>query len=154
MSLLARYRKTGGFSQLVLLIESCEEHKRQEILTLVGQEDPGWAVLVRKKLLTVDKVFGWNDEVILEIVSRMPDRVLALALHILEESRREYVFSILLHIRSRNVREIFNEKLPSQGERHAASIKVLKLVRDLAHEGRVKLGQIDPNLELNDKLVA
>ncbi|MGE0632653.1 MAG: FliG C-terminal domain-containing protein [Pseudobdellovibrionaceae bacterium] len=154
MSLLSRYRKSGGFAQLVQLIESCDATKRAEILALVGVEDPGWAVLARKKILTTEKIFSWPMDVLLEVMTRVPDRTLALVIHTLKEEKREPIFSIIPHIRSRNIRSFYDEKVPSHAEQHAASIKVFKLVRDLETEGLLKISVIDPDLDLRDKLIA
>lgn len=154
MSLLSRYRKSGGFSQLVQLIEACDSTKKAEILSLVASEDPGWAVLARKKILTTDRIFNWPPEVILEVISRLQDRALALVIHTLKPEKREAIFALIPHIRSRHVRSIFDEKVPSTAEQHVASQKLYKLVRDLDHDGLLKLSIVDPALDLKDKLIA
>ena len=62
--MLSRFRKPGGFMQLLALIESCDPSKQKNLLSLVGPEDPGWAHLLKVKALTFDRIRSWPAPVL------------------------------------------------------------------------------------------
>src|SRR5687768_10826919 len=81
MSMLSRYRKQGGFQQLLQLIETCTSQKREQLLKLIEAEDPAWAKLINTKMVTLEKVFSWDASHVAEVTSQLVPRTLAVLLH-------------------------------------------------------------------------
>ena len=97
MSILSRYKKTGGFSQLLNLIETCGLKKRENLLKIIDQESSVWADEIKAKMVTIDKVFTWPDDEIMEIFASVQDVTLALSFQVLEVERREELLELVDH---------------------------------------------------------
>ncbi|HEX4922849.1 MAG TPA: FliG C-terminal domain-containing protein [Bdellovibrionales bacterium] len=150
MSMLARFKKPGGFIQLVNLIETCTDQKKEQLLKAVEGENPAWAKLLKEKLLTVDKVFSWPPEAVAEITTRLPERIVAIAMHGLKEDVRPKATFSMSHMKLRAVEEVFNGYKPNAGEISAAFLKIIMKARELEKGGELKLDKIDPNSSLTD----
>ena len=82
MSMLARYRKQqNGFEQLLQLIESSNAKKQETFFRLIDQEDRSWGALLRTKLLTIERLFAWEDSTVRVVLGLLPARLFAIALH-------------------------------------------------------------------------
>jgi flagellar motor switch protein FliG len=154
MSMLSRYRKVGGFHHLVNLVETCDPTKKRRLLSLIATEDPGWAVLVRQKALSVARIFSWPETFLNEFIGQVPDRIMAIALHEGTPADIEKILKLLPHSKAREVGDLFRDLQPTPAEQHAAAVKLVLMVRDWEREGKIKLSTVDPGLEVNDKLVA
>lgn len=86
MGMLDRYKKKGGFTQLLQLIETSGKAKQEQFLAIVAQESPAWETEIRKKTLTLDKVMTWNPTYLSEIFSRIQILTLASAFHGCEQA--------------------------------------------------------------------
>src|SRR5690349_9430773 len=109
MSMLNRFRKPGGFLQLLALIETCEPAKQKSLMHLVGTEDPGWAHLVKLKILTMERIFSWPQEILMEITPHLPDQVLAIAHQMatqLSPKAQEKWLNSLPSMKAREVKEM------------------------------------------------
>lgn len=151
MGMLDRYRKTGGFAQLLALIETCGPSKQEKFLEIVRSEDPRWADAVRTKMLDIDRIYGWSDETLAEIVGTLQDLTVAIALHGAPDSVKERINKMLTHGRKRKIDDLFGSNNPSPGELAATHIKIIETVRKMAHDGYLRFDKIDPQLYLDDK---
>ncbi len=161
MSTLEKFRKPGGFQELLLLVESSEPFKQNILLQLVGKEDPGWAYLLKLKAITFQRVLSWPQEVIMEITSPLPDHVLAAAYQLAEQlSQRdepplhEKWLQGLPSIKAKQILEMVHSQTSSAGEQSAAAIRVLQVVRDLESKGILRFSEFDPLLQIEEQLVA
>ena len=73
MGMIDRYRKTGGFVQLVALVETCPPAKQEKFLEIIKGEDARWSEAVRTKLLSMEKIYSWSNEVLAEIFGTLQD---------------------------------------------------------------------------------
>ncbi|MFN7262945.1 MAG: FliG C-terminal domain-containing protein [Pseudobdellovibrionaceae bacterium] len=154
MSMLSRFRKPGGFQQLLALIESCEADKQKSLLHLVAQEDPGWAFLVKSKVLTADKIFSWDSSHLMEILPQLPQRVLVAFYCFSDEQKQKLILRSLDSNLARKVQEEALENPAEPGELRSARIKLIQAVRSLEAEGKLRLSLIDPARVLDQRLVA
>ena len=152
MSILARYKKPGGFIQLLKLIETSQPVKQQKLLEAVEKEDPDWADLIRRKKLTVDMVLDWDKETQTKIYEYMnprhcatffknnggEDRVLEFREFFRLEKYNE-LFDLVEHIESLSPAEIF-----------AAENNLLETIRFLEEEKKLILRFIDPSLDTSE----
>src|SRR4051812_48060394 len=95
--MLDRYKKPGGFVQLLTLLETTPEPKREKFLALIKEEDAYWAEAVKKRLLNLRRILSWNPETLAEIVGNLQDLTLAIALHGLSEADRQLIYSHFSH---------------------------------------------------------
>ena len=105
MSMLSRYRKSGGFKQLLMLIETCGKQKQENFLKLIEAEDAKWAQAVKTKMLSMEKILSWDAEVLAEIFSRVQDLTMATAMHGLTEDDWKKISSTFSHSQIRKLEE-------------------------------------------------
>ena len=101
MSMLSRYRKSGGFVQILQLIETCGKKKQDNFLRMIEEEDPKWAEALQEKMLTMDKILDWDDNTVAEIFSRVQEMTLATAAHGFTPEQYEKVTKMFSHSQKR-----------------------------------------------------
>lgn len=151
-SLLVRYKRAGGFLQLVKLIEGFGKEKREKFLTILEQEDANWAGAVESKILSVDRIMGWNDIALQEIISRMHDKNMAAVLHGLPQEVRERVYGIVSEREKKRIQNAFEEINPGQGEISSSMVMLLEETRELIEKKYLKLEDVDPELAIPDDI--
>lgn len=147
MALLQRYRRKGGFEQLLKLIESSNPAKKASLLKLVEEEDAGWAEMIKMKSLDMDKIFSWDALFIKDIVYNINPRILGISLIGQDKSVHEKVASVMTEIKWVEVADYLGDDY-SDGERHAAQIQVIQTTRSLVEQGYIRFEDIDPKLVL------
>jgi flagellar motor switch protein FliG len=159
MSMLNRFRKPGGFQQLLLLLETCEPGKQQSLMKLLGSEDPGWAHLVKLKSLSFSRILSWPTEILMEITAPLPDRVLATIYFMAGDETRfgspplkEKWSQSMPSMKSREVQEMARTQSFSPAEQMAATIKLIQTVRELESKGQLRLASFDPALEIDKRI--
>lgn len=161
MSMLSRFRKPGGFQQLLFLIETCEPSKQRGLMQLVGKEDPGWAHLIKLKTLTFERVLSWPPEVLMEITPVLSDHILATAYQIAQQMSpqgkpqlHEKWLKGLPAIKAKEIHDFSQSQVFTQAEQATACIKVIQTVRDLEAKGMIRLAAFDPLLLVDERLTA
>ncbi len=161
MSTLGRFRKPGGFQQLLTLIETCDPSKQKNLLLLIGNEDPGWAHLVKVKALSFERVLSWPIEVLMEVTPPLPDNVLAASYKMAEllstpahPQLHEKWLKSIPSIKAREVQDLANLHTLSAADQTACVIKLLQTVRELEAKGVIKFSNFDPTLEVDRRLTA
>ncbi len=154
MGMLDRYRKKGGFRQLLQLIETCATAKQNQFMDIVKKEDPNWAKQISKKMLTMELIFSWPIEVVGEFAVEIPPRTLAIALKRVGPGALEKAIATLPHLKKREIEELFSSLTPNPNEIHAASIKVIEKVRQLIDNGKIRLERFAPDLALSEEEAA
>lgn len=155
MSTLARFKKPGGFAQLVHLIESCDAKKKESLLKVIETEDPTWAKLVKEKMLNIDMVMGWQIEITMEIVPHIPEKVLAVCMKGFKPEYQEKVYKCLPAIKQKTFKEMVEMTQTTPGQIESAYMSLLKKVRELDQKRIINIEKINPNLTLElEKKVA
>lgn len=158
MSMLDRYKKKGGFIQLLNLMETCGTQKQEKFLKMIEDEDMGWAEAVKAKMLTIKKIFGWDDNTVAEIVGTLNDMTVSLTLFGVDADAKEKILKTLNHSRKRKIEEDMAERKPTPAEISTAFVQVLTQVRKMIADGFLYLEKVDPamvvNSEFEDQLLA
>jgi hypothetical protein len=154
MSTLDRFKKVGGFFQLLSLIEGCSPDKQRSLLHLVALEDPGWALLVKQKALRFEKVMSWPSESLALIAPHIPDPLAATLLHCLNPALQTKWLEAFGNIRGRQIQYLSSNLNVSSGEKSSATIRLIQTIRELDYSGTVKINELDPSLNIPIKLVA
>ena len=152
MGMLDRYRKPGGFIQLLNLLETSGKEKQEKFLTLIRQEDPRWADELEKKILTIKKIFSWNSEILAEILGQLQDMTIAVAIQGLDEEITNKIYSTMSHSQKRKITSIMESTKPTPAEMSTMFMKILTEVRKMITEGKLRMDKIDIELIVDDEI--
>ncbi len=158
MGMLERYKKKGGFLQLLILMETCGPQKQEKFLKMIEEEDMNWAEAVKTKMLSVKKIFSWDDNTIAEISGSLNDMTIAIATFGMDTDSKDRVLKTLNHSRRRKIEEDISERKPEVAEISTSFMHILAHVRKMISDGFLHLDRIDPQLVVNsefeDKLLS
>ncbi|MDG0818066.1 FliG C-terminal domain-containing protein [Bdellovibrio svalbardensis] len=152
MGMLDRYKKKGGFYQLLQLLETSPVAKREQFLTLIAGESPIWEEALRKKILTITRVYSWDGQYLVEIFSRVQPMTLAYALHGSPPEQIESLLSCLPPISKRKITDLMAETNPSAAEKGTCVSKMVSEVRGFVSQGIIRLEKVDPELHIPENI--
>ncbi|MEE6250400.1 MAG: FliG C-terminal domain-containing protein [Bdellovibrionota bacterium] len=147
MALLNRYRRKGGFEQLLKLIETSNPAKRDQLLNLIEQEDQGWAELLKMKALSIEKIFSWQEVYLKDIVHNLNPRVLGIALKGKPEAVQAKVEAVVPKIKWDEISDYTKQNF-SAGEIFAAETQIVQSTREMNENGYIRFEDVDPRLAL------
>lgn len=146
MGMLDRYKKKGGFFQLLQLLETSPTAKREQFLGLIAAESPAWEDALRKRILTINRVYSWDSQYLVEVFSRVPPLTLANAMHGNPSEQVEQLLSCLPPISRRKIGDLMAESNPNPAEKATCIAKLLSEVRGYISQGIIRLEKVDPEL--------
>lgn len=152
MSSIARFRRPGGLAQLILLLETSEKAKREELFEIVAKEDPGWAYYVQSKALTVDRILGWPSPVLETIFIKLPLPFIAILSQMSNTEVQMKIENSINRTLIRDLIQIRTEKTFSAEHRFNVGVKLIQTVRELQSQGQLKFSTFDPGLEIDSRL--
>jgi hypothetical protein len=152
MGMLDRYRKPGGFLQLLNLIETSGPQKQEKFISLIREEDPRWAEALAQKTLSMQKIMSWEDTALMEITAYIQEIVLATAMHGLEEAPREKLLKSMSNSQKRQVDEAFKASKPSPAEISTVFARMITDVRKMIVDGRIRIEKVDPSMVIEDNI--
>lgn len=152
MGMLDRYKKKGGFVQLLNLLETSSKAKQEQFLTLISQENVNWEMELKKRVLTVDKIVEWPREPLSEIVSRIQPLTLAVALRKFEGPKREEILAVLSQSEKRKIVSLIDETNPNPAEIATCLSKIVAEVRGLIQQGIIKLEKFNPDMAIPENI--
>jgi hypothetical protein len=145
MSSLNRYKKSGGFVQLLSLIETFGPQKRDKFIEMIEAESHVWAQAIREKALTVDRIFSWPDQVAIEVLKHLPIKNMAIALEGLKEDQKARMMVFFTPSDVRRMQDAMVAK-PKPEEMAANMVKVVELARKMLLDGEVRAEKFDESL--------
>lgn len=151
MSMVDRYKKSGGFLQLVQVIETCGKIKREQFMKIITDESPGWAEALNQKCLSFDKIISWSPEVLLEILATVNPLTFATAIKGLEKEKQDAFLAKLSHQEKRRLEGKMLEGGGSPNEISSSMMKVVSETRLMLASNALKADRIDPNLVIPDE---
>ncbi|MEK2687753.1 FliG C-terminal domain-containing protein [Bdellovibrio sp. GT3] len=152
MGMLDRYKKKGGFYQLLQLLETSPTAKREQFLTLIAGENPVWEEALRKRILTIARVYSWEGQYLVEIFSRVQPTTLAYALHGNPQEQVDTLLSCLPPISKRKITDLMAEAAPTPAEKGTCVSKMLTEVRGFIGQGIIRLEKVDPELHIPENI--
>ncbi len=152
MGMLDRYKKKGGFVQLLQLIETSNKQKQDQFLGIVVQESPAWEAEIRKKTLTLDKILTWNPTYLAEIFSRIQVLTLASAFHGAPPERIEEIFKALSSTDQRKLQMTMQEINPNAAEKLTSQMKIISETRTMVAQHIIKLEKVDPDMAIPENI--
>ena len=146
MSSLQRYRKPGGFVQLVSLIETFGPQKRDKFIEMIEGESLAWAAALRDKMLTLERVLGWSDDVCGLILKSLPLKSQAYFLEGIEPAAKARLLQTMSGSERRRLDDILSENNPKPEEVASVLIKFVEVSRRMVQERELSLEKIAPAL--------
>lgn len=150
MGMVDRYKKAGGFVQLIQVIETCNAKKREQFMKIISEENPEWADALNQKCLSFDKILSWKAEAILEIIASVNMLSFTASLKSLDPEKLELFLQKLSNQDRKKFELALVEAKPSPNEISASVQKVIGETRLLFVQGSLKADKIDPSLVIPD----
>ncbi len=144
MAMLDRYKKTGGFNQLLTLLETCGAQKRVKFLEIIRAEDPRWADALEAKSIDLNRFLSWGDSAVAEVTGAMLDINVAMVISSLDTTQQPRVLATLPHIKRKKVEDLLASQTPSPAEIATSVNRLFETIRKLAQEGILRMDKIDP----------
>ena len=151
MAMVDRYKKSGGFLQLVQVIETCNQKKREQFMNIITEESPNWAEALNQKCITFDKIISWKPEVILDIIASVNTLAFSAALKSLNAEQLELFLQKLSHQDRKKMELAMQESNPNPNEIFSSVLKVISETRALMVQGTVKAEKVDTNLVIPEE---
>lgn len=146
MSSLQRYKKSGGFLQLLSLLESFGPQKRAKFLEMIDAENMAWGNALREKLLTVERFFNWPDQVIIEVYKVLPVKIMAAIFEGLKDDQKKRLMAFFSPSEKRKMDDILAEWRPKPEDISTNMIKLLEMARKMINTGEVRPEKYDPTV--------
>ena len=146
MSSLSRYKKSGGFFQLLSLIETFGPQKREKFLEMIEQESPAWSKALRDKILTVERVFTWPDQIVIEVFKRLPPKSQAFALKGIKDEYRVKIEQFLSAAEKRRLDDVLTESQPKPEEISSTIVKFLEVTRQMLKDRELHAEKFDEGI--------
>lgn len=154
MGMLDRYRKPGGFAQLLNLLETSAPSKQEKFLALIFDESPAWAEEAKKRMLNFENILTWPIQDLMEFIPRMPEKVVVAALWELPE---DVLANVMKSVTPQQRRAIIDSKqgaAPTGAEISTCRNKFVLEARTAGSNGSLKLEKINPDLVIPDGIEA
>jgi hypothetical protein len=148
MSLLERYKKSGGFLQLLNLLETCSQQKRDKFLSMIKEENPIWEAALRPRILNIDRVFNWTPAILGEILTRLQSIHIAGLYSTSDKERQNLIMNSLSFSQNNQVKQFLDVQKFTSAEVGVSIEKFLNETRSLIGQGVIKLDKIDPEMEV------
>lgn len=145
MAMVDRYKKSGGFVQLLQVLETCGPKKREQFMGIISQESPQWAEAINQKSLNYEKILSWPPEHLLEVVT-VNMLSFATALKGLSPEQLAKFLSKFAHQDKGRIEKAMLDLNPGAPEIAASQMKVITDTRNLLVTGGLKAEKIDPAL--------
>jgi hypothetical protein len=158
MGMIDRYKKRGGFLQLVNLLETMGGEKRDKYLGLIAVEAPNWEAALKQKMISMDRLSTWNSTFLMEFLPEIPVMVLATAFKGLTDEKRALFMAALPFAVKKKVEDTLKERNPTAGEIGSGQMKIINEARNMINTGKLKLDKCDPELiipeDIEDRLMS
>lgn len=152
MGMLDRYKKKGGFVQLLNLIETSGKQKQDQFLGLIAQESKAWEEGIKKYMLNFDRIMNWEPQYRAEILSRVQPMTVATALHGSDPAKLQTIISCLGTSDQRKIMQAMSERTPTPAEKSTCIVKILTETRGFTKDGTIQLAKADPDLAVPENI--
>ena len=138
MGMLDRYKKKGGFVQLLNLLETTGTEKREKFLKMIADENPAWESEIKKKMLTLERICSWNPSYLMEIFPRVPGQTIFAVISGLAPEKAQIFVGALPFAERKKAEDFLKEKKPTQGEVNSSSMRLMTEIRTMVEMGLLK----------------
>ena len=142
MGVFTRFKRSSeGFRQLVELWESTPLERRKKMIEIGMQEDPKFSQKALECMMTFDDILKMNDMEVAELVAKAPPRVVAFAIHGLDEAMQ---LRFLKNAKPQIMAQIRDGLMANIGPREIGGARLTLIVaaRGLEHAGFIQTKKI------------
>lgn len=132
--------------QLLSLIETFGPQKKEKFLEMIEEESPTWARALREKMLTFERIFGWPEQVIVDVFKQLQPKTLAFALHGIKPEQKDKILAYFSHAEKRRLDDILSESKPKADEIASTLVKVVETCRKMLKERVLHADKFDSTL--------
>ncbi|MES3037784.1 MAG: FliG C-terminal domain-containing protein [Bdellovibrionota bacterium] len=150
--MIDRYKKKGGFFQLVQLIETTAKTKQEQFIQIILNENKVWGEAIVGKMLTTDRIITWSPETLAEIFSRIQTLTLAVFFQGRDQALIDRCLGAMSQAEKRKIFDLMDEKVATPAERAHCHNRVITEVREFIKSGILKLEKIDPDLMIPENI--
>lgn len=155
MGMLDRYRKPGGFAQLLNLLETSPGAKQEKFLALIFEESPAWAEEVKKRMLSFENILTWSTQDLMEFIPRMPDKIVCAAIWGLPDDQIANLMKSVSPQQRRYIQDTkANNAAPTSAEIATCKNKFVIEARTAGSNGALKFEKINPDLVIPEGIEA
>ncbi len=109
-------------------------------------KDPKWAHALKAKLLTVERIFGWPEQVVTEIVRALPLKNLACMMKGLNQENCAKITKFMTHAEQRKLQDELGALEAKPEEIWASFVKTVEHTRKMIKDGHIRLEKVVPDL--------
>lgn len=150
--MIDRYKKSGGFSQLLLLLETCGAQKQSKFIEIIKQEDARWAAALKAKMLTFEQFLTWSDSAIGEVLGAMLEINIAPLVRQQTAEVQARLLNTIAHRKRRQVEDILENQPGTPAEYSTSLIRFYETFRKLVSDGTLRLDKVDPQLHIDTEI--
>ncbi len=152
MGMIERYRKRGGFLQLLVLLEATPPLKQEKFLSLIAEEDSQWEKAIREKMLTPQRIMQLDQASFLELAGRIPPLNMAVFLTSVSSEEKDRIYGWLNSREKRQMEEALSLHNIQPGEVHSCYMRLASEFRELVRDGKIKLEKTFPDLVIDENI--
>lgn len=152
MGMLDRYKKKGGFVQLLTLIETSGKQKQDQFLNLIKQESPVWEEAIRERCLSFERILSWDHSHLREILSRLQPLTLATAISGLPPEKVDLIMSCMSTTDQRKIRQVLDEAKPTPAEVGTCIHRIVTETRGFLTGRILQVEKIDTTLMIPENI--
>lgn len=152
MAMVDRYKKSGGFVQLLQVIETCGPKKQEQFMNIIKDETPNWSEAISQRLLSFDKIISWQSETLLEITANVNTLAFVTALKSLSPEKYQEFCKKLSSNEQRKIDQQYKDISPDANQISSCVMKVVSETRNLFVSGTLKFDKVDPLLSIPENI--
>ena len=143
MGVYTRFKKSqDGLRQLVELLESTPQSRRQKMIDVGMQEDPNYTNLALSCMLNFDDILKLPDMELAEVISEAPGRFTGYAIHSQSEQTKNRFISKAQPRVAAEIKEVLEMTNVTPGQVVSGQAKLIETTRKLEKRGLVKTKHI------------
>ena len=146
MSMLGRFKKPGGFQQLLTLIESFGPQKREKFMEMIQAEDAAWGRAIASKLMNIDRILGWPEQTLSDIFKSLPVRQMACVMKSVSAEHAAKISKFMSHADLRKLEGEMTTMEVKPEEAFATFVRVIELTRSMIKSGHIRIDRVDPEM--------
>ena len=103
---------------------------------------------LREKMITFDRIFGWPEQIIVEIFKNLQPKTMAFAIHGLKEDQRAKIMQYFSHAEKRRLDDQIAESTPRPEEVASTLVKVIEQTRKMLKNRELHADKFDDRLHI------
>lgn len=132
--------------QLLSLIETFAPQKKDKFLEMIEAESVAWADALKAHMLTIDRIFSWPDQNLIEVFKHLPIKTLAYALEGITPEQKARVLTYFSAAEKRRLDDAVIESSPKAVEIATVLVKVVEQARKMLQERVLHPDKFDASL--------